>query len=71
MTGLAMRRTSALVAQDVRLSVVSDGWAKVEHRPFGRVVKSRFGHFADVEQERHALFAAAARSVARRPRSIR
>lgn len=54
-----------------RLIAVPDGYAEPEHRPFEYVVNVDFGVFADVEQDRYALFAAAARSVARRLRSLR
>lgn len=53
-----------------RLIAVSDRCTKTEHRPFKDVVDVCLGVFTEVELECHALFAAA-RSVARRPRSLR
>lgn len=52
------------------LIAVSDGRSKAEHRLFEDVVDVFLGVFTKVELECHALFAAA-RSVARRPRSLR
>src|SRR5699024_7400105 len=61
---------AAQCGSDECLVTVPDVLAESRHRPFENVVNVRLGVFADVEFVAHALFAAA-RSVARWPRSRR